>query len=102
MSHSWGYLNPDTPFAHIFPDGRVPLRSPFPIVPREAGAPLCYLVPGRELTEAQITALAEMLWEMWRPECDSIDQAAAYIRDDALPLRQDWFMGVGTNMRMML
>lgn len=102
MSHSWGHLKPDTPFAHIFPDGRVPLKGPLPIIPREGGAPPCYLIPGRELSEQQIQALAEMLWETWRPECESVEQAAAYIRGDALPLRAEWFSSVGTSMRAFL
>lgn len=101
-SHCWGHLHPGTPFAHVFPNGRVPLKAPLPIVPREEGAPLCYLVPGRLLSEAQIQALAAMLWEMWRPECESVEQAAAYIRDDALPLKQEWFSSVGTDIRMFL
>jgi len=102
MSHSWGYLRRDTPFARVFPDGRVPLRAPLPITPREAGAPPCYLVPGRELTDEQVAMLAAMLWETWQPECESVEQAAAYIRADALPLRAEWFETVGTTMRMML
>jgi hypothetical protein len=102
VSHSWGHLKPNTPFAHIFPDGRVPLRGPLPIIPREVGAPPCYLVPGRELTEAQIQALAEMLWQTWQPECTSIAEAATYIREDALPLRQEWFSNVATDMRIFI
>jgi hypothetical protein len=102
MSHSWGHLKEGTPFAHIFPDGRVPLKGPLPIVPREAGAPPCYLVPGHELSDDQIAALAAMLWETWRPECESAEQAAAYIRADALPLRAEWFSSVGTDMRIFI
>ena len=98
MSHSWGRLRPGTPFAHIFPDGRVPLKGPLPIIPREAGSPPCYLVPGRELSEVQIQALAEMLWQTWQPECESVEQAAEYIRSDALPLRQEWFDSIGTSL----
>ena len=87
----YAYLKPGSPFDHIFPGGRVPIRSPLQIVPRETGAPLCYLVPGDRLTEAQIAQLAALLFEQWRPECASVEEAAAYIRSDALPLRVDWF-----------
>jgi hypothetical protein len=102
MRHSWGYLRPGTPFAHIFPDGRVPLKGPLPIIPREAGAPPCYLVPGRALTELQIAMLADLLWAVWQPECASPEQAADYIRSDALPLRQEWFSSVGTDIRLFI
>ena len=98
----WGHLKPDTPFAHIFPDGVVPLKGILPIIPREEGAPECYLVPGSELSDAQVEQLATMLWERWRPECSGPEQAAEYIRLDALPLRVTWFEGVGTDLRLVL
>jgi hypothetical protein len=93
---SWGYLKADTPFAAIFPDGRVPLQSIMAIIPREEGAPRCYVVDGAQLTDQQVERLAARLYEIWRPECESAEQAAAYIQG-GLPLRADYFSTVGTD-----
>jgi hypothetical protein len=87
----WAVLRPDTPFAGIFGDGRVPLVSPWPIRPRGADAPLCYLVAVAFLTPAQIAALAERLYALWQPKCASVAAATAYIRDPGLPLNVAWF-----------
>lgn len=94
---SWGYLRADTPFADVFPTGRVPLRSIVPMRPRDESAPLCYVVDPAGLTEAQIAQLAAGLYERWRPECASVAAAAAYIRDPGLPLRCAWFSGAATD-----
>lgn len=88
---TWANLKPDTPFSHLFPDGRVPIVSPLPIIPREVGSPPCYLVSGSLLTDGQLRELAELLWQRWQPECESLEQAIDYIRQNALPLRTDWF-----------
>jgi hypothetical protein len=92
---TWGVLKPDAPFAHLFEDGRVPLRSMWTMRPRDERAPLCYLVAGDQLTDGQVRGLAQDLYQMWVPECASVEEAAAYIRED-LPLRADWFSSVGT------
>lgn len=92
---TWASLKPSTPFSHLFPDGRVPIRSIMPIIPGEAGNPPCYLVPGNQLTAEQICGLAQMLVRT-NPECKTLEQAIAYIRDDALPLRTDWFTGISS------
>lgn len=86
---TWATLKPETPINHLFFDGRVPILSPLPIIPREEGAPPCYLVPGELLTNEQIKGLAELVWQQWRPECEAI----AYIRKDGLLLRTDCFTG---------
>lgn len=93
---TWANLKPETPFSQLFPDGRVPIRSILPIIPREEGAPRCYLVPGSQLTDEQIRGLAELIWRQWQPECETLEQAIAYIREDALPLRTDWFVGISS------
>lgn len=95
-SETWGHLIDGSPFAAIFPDRLVPLRSIWPIIPREAGTPRCYLVAVEQLTEVQIQALAALLWQQWQPECMSVERAADYIRTEGLPLRTSWFTGVGT------
>ncbi len=96
MSDTWGYLIDTAPFLPVFPNGRVPLISIWPIIPREEGAPRCYLVNVAELSDDQVAHLAAMLLEMWRPECESVEQAAAYIREEGLPLRVSWFSTIGT------
>lgn len=92
---TFGRLKEGTPFEGIFPDRSVPLRSVLPIIPREVGSPPCYLVPGDALSEEQVEALAQLL-PQWSPECQSIEQARAYIREDSLPLKVEWFEVVGT------
>ena len=96
MIHTWGHLVDTAPFRSVFPDGRVPLKGVFPIIPREAGAPPCYLVDVGELSSEQVEQLAALLWELWRPECESVDQAIRYIHDEGLPLQVDHFASVAT------
>lgn len=93
---TWGNLIDGSPLVSIFPDGRVPLISVWPIVPRERGAPRCYLVDVSLLSDEQIRALAELLYETWRHECSSADEAIAYMHDEGLPLRISHFSTVAT------
>lgn len=93
---SWAYLKDETPFNEIFPDRRVPIRSIFPITPREEGCPPCYIVDAQFLSQEQIDRLAQQLFELWRPECESLQQAKEYI-SNGLPLKTDWFNGAGTS-----
>jgi hypothetical protein len=90
---TWANLKTDTPFNQFFPDGKVPLKSIVPMKPRDEDSPVCYLVDGSKLTDAQIDGLAEMLLPMWAPECATKEQAVEYIRD-GLPLKCEWFSGV--------
>lgn len=92
---TWATLKPETPFNHLFPDGRVPIRSPLSIIPREEGCPLCYLVPGNQLTDEQIHGLAEILHQTWSGEA-TLPELVEYIRQDALPLKTEWFDGFGS------
>lgn len=93
---TWGNLRPGTDLADIFPDGRAPLQSIVPIQPDLPGAPLCYVLNAAELSEIQITALATRLYAIWQPECESYEQAEAYIRDPGLPVRISHFETVTT------
>lgn len=93
---NWAYLREGTPFKEIFPTRRVPLKSPLPIVPREEGSPPCFIVDPAFLSADQIDSLAQMLFELWKPECKSFEQASDYIRQ-GLPLRTDWFNSVGSS-----
>lgn len=97
-----GHLNPETPYAHIFPDGHVPLTSIWPMVPREIGAPTCYLLDVSELTDEQIADLALMVYERWKPEVASVEDAVAYILNPGLPLETKWFSGAATNRLALL
>lgn len=92
---TWGVLNPGTPYADVWPDGIVPLRSPWPMIPREEGAPSCYLVAGELLSDAQVAVLARLLVAAWAPECPDAATATAYIRN-GLPLKTTWFSVVAT------
>jgi hypothetical protein len=86
------HLKENTPFDEFFPDGAVPIVSIFPIIPREAGSPQCYVVNAKELTDQQINGLAAKLLEYWPTECLSLDEAIAYVRK-GLPLNTEWFRG---------
>jgi hypothetical protein len=90
------YLKEDTPFNELFLDGKVPIISIFPIIPREEGCPPCYIVNANELTEQQINGLATKLLEYWPTECLSLDEAIAYVRK-GLPLKTEWFDGCSTS-----
>lgn len=98
---NWAYLKENTPFNDIFPNRLVPIRSIFPIIPREYGAPPCYVVEGRFLSDEQIDQLAQRLFELWRPECESLRVAKEYI-GGGLPLKTDWFNGAGTSSSAVL
>lgn len=95
-SRTFGVLKPDTPFSAVFPDSLVPLRSIEPFIPRDYNCPPCFEVDADKLTDEQIQQLAQKLYEQWQPECESIEQAIAYIREPGLPLKCEWFFGVTT------
>lgn len=99
---TWGRLKVDTPFSHIFPDGSVPLVSIVSIIPREQGCPPCYLVKGQALTDEQVEQLALVLAER-DPNTEGypLEELKAYVRQD-LPLKTEWFSGVGTSDPAML
>lgn len=90
---TWANLKPDTPFNKLFPDSKVPIKSIFPIIPREEGSPHCYVVDAKYLSQEQIQALAEELYQMWQPECTSVQMAIDYI-NQGLPLNIEHFNGV--------
>lgn len=96
----WGTLTEDSKFREIWENGEVPLRHPFPFVPT-ADAPLCYLVDENRCTLEQVDALAEQIFVQW-DECDSINEALAYIRHPGLPLATDHFTSIGTADSKML
>lgn len=93
--HTWANLQPDTPFAHIFPDGEVPIVSIAPIRPDSGQGPLSYVVDASQLSEPQIYGLAELLLQKHPNELLSICDAADYVRD-GLPIKCEWFSGFGT------
>lgn len=99
---TWATLKPNTPFNNLFPDARIPIRSPIPIIPREEGSPPCYTIDANFLSQQQIEGLAELLLRQWQPECKSKEQAIDYIRE-GLPLQCEWFIGVtSTDFELML
>ncbi|BAS59890.1 hypothetical protein NIES2135_20450 [Leptolyngbya boryana NIES-2135] len=92
---TWATLSAKTPFNHLFPDRKVPIVSPIPIIPREEGMPFCYVVDAQFLTDEQIQGLAEMLYEQWKPESESVEETIVYIRE-GLPLKCAWFSSFTT------
>lgn len=93
---SYAFCNPDSDLFPIFGDEAIPILSIVPIIPREHGAPPCYVILGRELSENVRHQLAMKLFEMWQPECESIEMASEYILE-GLPLKTTHFVGVGTD-----
>ena len=92
---TWATLKPNTPFNQIFPDGKVPIKSLVPIIPRDETSPTCYIVDVDFLSNQQIQTLAERLYQMWQPECTDVQMAVNCIRQ-GLPLKCDHFSGVTT------
>lgn len=90
---TWGNLKPTTHLNQIFTDGKVPIKSVVPIIPREEGSPSCYLLDADYLSQEQIEALALGLYQMWQPECESVQMAIDYIHR-GLPLNCEHFDGV--------
>jgi hypothetical protein len=100
-NETWGFLKHNTPFAKIFPDGKVPLISIFPIIPREDGYPECYLLDAKNLSNLDVAMLAQMVMQSWSDECRDIGVAIAYVRN-GLPIRVDHFETVGSSSPALL
>ncbi|MEH2274652.1 MAG: hypothetical protein V7K40_07525 [Nostoc sp.] len=92
---TWASLKSNTPFNQIFTDGKVPIKSIVPIIPRDKTSPACYVVDADFLSNQQILVLAERLYQMWQPECTDVQMAVDYIRQ-GLPLKCDHFCCVTT------
>lgn len=86
-------LKPDTPFNHLFPGDKVPIKS---IQPVTNGEDNFYIVDAEYLGTSQVEGLANILYQLWQPKCESIDQAIEYI-EEGLPIKADWFTGVETS-----
>lgn len=98
---TWANLKPETPFSEIFHDRRVPIKSIVPILAGSETGPACYLVDPVHLADDQTAALAAMLVEQ-NPDCKTLEQAIAYIRE-GLPVRTSWFEGISsTDPRVLL
>lgn len=99
----WGHILPESELYSIFGDRPVPLQSIFPFIPREEGCPPCYLVLlDPEKHREQFEAMAQKLYEKWRPECASLLQAKEYLSSNGLPLQQKHFISVGTDRNIAL
>lgn len=90
----WGYLKETSQLYPIFGTQGVPILSLIPIIPREQGAPLCYVILGNELSREILDQLAAKLFELWQPECIDLEMAREYITK-GLPLKTTHFSGVG-------
>ncbi len=93
---SHAYCSENSEFFSIFGSQAVPIKSIVPIIPREHGAPPCYVVLVEQLPLTIANQLAEMIYEEWQPECESLQMAKEYILQ-GLPLRITHFSGVGTD-----
>ena len=97
----WAYTKPESDLYQIFGDHPVPIRSIVPVIPREEGCPLCYMVIGWKLPDEQLAALSYKLYNQWQPECVSVAQARGYILE-GLPLQTCHFSNVGTDDYFMI
>ncbi len=93
---AYGCLRSDSPFKQIFPTGIVPLKSIVAVMPEVDDAPLCYLIDAGALSAEQTRLLAQRIYELWHPKCESFDYAIACVKK-GLPLKIDWFTTVGTD-----
>ena len=93
----WAYLSPDNFLWDVWPDGMVPISSPQAFIPREHGMPPCYEMDASRCSQSQLEILAANLYEKWKPECESVDQALAFIKGPGLPLQCTYFTGVMTS-----
>lgn len=93
---SWTNANPESELYAIFGDLKIPILSIVPIIPREIGSPPCYVILGNELPTEIVKQLATKLFELWQPECESLDMAIEYVLQ-GLPLKTSHFNGCGTD-----
>lgn len=87
---TWATLKKTSPFFSIFPDPNVPIISILPIIPREHGAPRCYLINASKLTEDTLLEVARVFFGFWEHECNSIEEMLEYLRKN-FPLNVEHF-----------
>lgn len=88
----WAECRPEAPFAHLFPDGRVPLTHPIPSL-SVSPAPLLYEVQVKALTATQLEGLAGQLVHVY-PDLQSQQAAAEAIEVDGLFIAAHWLQGI--------
>ena len=92
---TWAQLKPGSNLWQYFPDGMVPIVSLVPGYPKREGAPLCFMVDPKYLTDAQIQDLAWLLSTKWDSYM-SFEQAKSYI-ENGLPMDVNHFQSVATS-----
>lgn len=97
----WATCKRESEFYVIFGGERVPIKSIVPIIPREKSSPPCYVVLVKELEVSQANTSAEILFQQWSPECQSIEQAKQYILE-GLPLKTSHFTGCSSDDYFMM
>lgn len=93
---SWATIKEENELWEIFPTGNVPIVSIVPIIPREEGCPLCYVVDETELSTKQLHKLAQRIYQQWQPECTNIQEAMDYVLNGC-SLKTTHFSGVSTD-----
>lgn len=83
---NWVYIKSDSYLYRVFGDRPIKVDSLIPATPREKGCPPCYWVLASDLSDTEMLQLSIMLYQQWQPECNSIADAEAYIREKNLPL----------------
>lgn len=83
---NWTYIKKDSYLYQVFGDRPVKIESLVPAVPREEGAPPCYWALANDFSDSELLQLSIVLYEQWKPECRSIAEAEAYIKEKNLPL----------------
>ncbi|MEH2085997.1 hypothetical protein [Nostoc sp.] len=91
---TYATLKDNTPFNQFFPDNQVPIVSLIPTIPA-LGAPECYVIDPKHLTKEQITGLAKLVYQKWKPECTSLEMAIQSV-ESGFPLNCEYFSGVTT------
>lgn len=83
---NWVYIKSDSYLYPVFGNRPIKVDSLIPAIPREEGAPPCYWVLVADLSDTEMLQMSLLLYEQWKPECKSIAEAEAYIRQKNLPL----------------
>lgn len=97
----WGKINQSSELYSVFGDIDIPILSIVPMIPRERGCPLCYVVLGSQLDKEVLEKMAQKLFERWQSECESLEMAKAYIKQ-GLPVQTSHFQFVSSDDRFHL
>lgn len=90
-AYYFGILSVDCPFAELFPDNKVPLRSHHPVTINNQE---CYQVEGKQLTIRQLKAVSQAIADRDKGFY-VIDEVRDYVIDMGYPIPIEYFEYIG-------